>query len=230
MCLHCRQSDSTSCALLLPVPEPEHRSSSMTPEHELESEDDDAPEEVTFQSARVGAEENARLRREAANRDKALLKEKRKRKIELFKEQKKNKLLSDDILHTVSSLPDKQEQPSEHIDDEHDAGDGDQAYHVKNKAAKKLHPRKRLKHNYKVLHLNDCSTIGIQQRKAKAFIRNKLYGKSIHRTTANEFLSVSRKKSLIKKPAAQFTDNTWADEEKKRAAKFKLVWASNQKL
>ncbi|XP_075069194.1 U3 small nucleolar RNA-associated protein NOL7 [Mixophyes fleayi] len=201
----------------------------MTPEHELESEEDEAPEEVTFQSARVSADESARMKREAASRDKALLKEKRKRKIELFKDQKKKKLLSDDLLQTVSSLPDKQEQPSE-LHDETSKGGGDEESGVKNKRTEKLLPRKRLEKKYKVLYLKDCDTIDLQQRKAKAFIKKKLYGESIKRTTANEFLSVSRKKGSNKQPAAQFTDNTWGDEEKKKAEKFKLLWASKKKL
>ncbi|PIO28893.1 hypothetical protein AB205_0063780, partial [Aquarana catesbeiana] len=39
----------------------------MTPE--LESENDEAPEEVTFQNARSQAEQNARTRREVAGRN-----------------------------------------------------------------------------------------------------------------------------------------------------------------
>ncbi|XP_069816272.1 U3 small nucleolar RNA-associated protein NOL7 isoform X2 [Dendropsophus ebraccatus] len=89
----------------------------MTPEHELESEDDEAPEEVTFQSAKTRAQENARARREAAIREKALLKEKRKRKEELFKEQKKKKLLPDDILQSISAHPEKREEPSKQHED-----------------------------------------------------------------------------------------------------------------
>ncbi|XP_075684534.1 U3 small nucleolar RNA-associated protein NOL7 [Rhinoderma darwinii] len=199
----------------------------MTPENELESEEDEAPEEVTFQSAKSSAEESARARREAANREKALLKEKRKRKEELFKEQKKSKLLPDAILQSISSLPDKREESSEQLEDQNKTGNGG---HVKKTYAKKLLPRKRLQNNYKVTTLEEYSARDLLQERAKSFIKRKLYGKTKNRTTANDFLSISRKRGSIKKPAAQFTDNSWGEENKQRAAKFNLIWADRQKL
>ncbi|CAI9552655.1 unnamed protein product [Staurois parvus] len=203
----------------------------MTPEHELESEDDDAaPEEVTFQSAKSRAEESARLRREVASREKALLKEKRKRKQELFSEQKKNKLLSDDILQTVTALSEKQGEPSEPTDETKGKGNAEKKHSGKHKHAKKLRPRKRLQNKYAVVHLNDQNTVDLQQQKAKQFLQNILYGKNKNRTTANEFFSISRKKGANKMPAVQFTVNSWGKEEKKKAAKFNLQWRNRKKL
>ncbi|XP_040288927.1 nucleolar protein 7 [Bufo bufo] len=198
----------------------------MTPEHELESEEDEAPEEVTFQSAKSRAEESARARREAANREKALLKEKRKRKEELFKEQKKKKLLPDDILQSISSLPDEREEPSEQPEGQSKTGNEG---HIKKRSAKKLRPRKRLQTNYEVVQLETYSSKDLLQQRAKSFIHKKLYGKTKNRTTANEFLSISRKRGFIKEPAVQFTVDSWGKEEKPKAAQFNLRWVNRKK-
>ncbi|XP_077348343.1 U3 small nucleolar RNA-associated protein NOL7 [Lithobates pipiens] len=196
----------------------------MTPE--LDSENDEAPEEVTFQNARSQAEQNARTRREVAGREKTLLKEKRKRKQELFSEQKKKKLLSDDILQTVTALPEKPDGPSESTDETK----GKEKERGKNKHAKKLRPRKSLQNNYKVVHLNDQNAIDLQQQKAKQFIQSTLYEKNKNRTTANEFLSISRKTGAIKMPAVKFMDNSWGEKEKQKATKFNLQWRNRKKL
>ncbi|KAM4029662.1 U3 small nucleolar RNA-associated protein NOL7 [Anomaloglossus baeobatrachus] len=197
----------------------------MTPEHELESEEDEAPEEVTFQNARSRAEESARVRRQAANREKALLKEKRKRKEELFTEQKKKKLLPDDVLQSISSASDKREKTSNQLEDQNKTGN---EVCTQKKCAKELLPRKRLQDNYKVVQLEEYSARDLLQQRAKSFIQERLYGETMNRTTANEFLSVSRKRDVIKKPAVQFTDNNWGEDEKQRAAKFNLKWADKK--
>lgn len=199
----------------------------MTPEHELDSEEDEAPEEVTFQRAESQAKESARARREAANREKALLKEKRKRKEELFKEQKKKKLLPDDVLQSISSVPDKREEPSQPLEDQNKTG---KEGSLKKKYAKKVLPRKRLQHNYKVVRVEEYSANNLLQQKAKTFMHRKLYGKTKNRTTATELLSISAKRGAIKKPAVQFTDNSWGKEIKEKAEKFNLKWADTRKL
>ncbi|XP_073487184.1 U3 small nucleolar RNA-associated protein NOL7 [Aquarana catesbeiana] len=197
----------------------------MTPE--LESENDEAPEEVTFQNARSQAEQNARTRREVAGREKTLLKEKRKRKQELFSEQKKKKLLSDDILQTITALPEKPDEPSEPTDE---TKGKEKEHGGKTKHAKKLRPRKSLQNNYMVVHLNDQNAIDLQQQKAKQFLQSTLYGKNKNRTTANEFLSISRKTGANKMPAVKFMDNSWGEEEKQKATKFNLRWRNRKKL
>ncbi|XP_056377182.1 nucleolar protein 7 [Hyla sarda] len=199
----------------------------MTPEHELESEEDDAPEEVTFQSAKSQAQESARARREAVIREKALLKEKRKRKEELFKEQKKKKLLSDDILQSITSHPEKREEANKQHEEKKTKGNEGT---VGKKHVKKVLPRKRLQNNYQVVQLEEYSSRNLLQQRAKSFIRGKLYGKNKNRTTASEFLSLSRKTSFIKKPAVQFVDHAWDEEMKAKAEKFNLQWAHRKKL
>ncbi|XP_073534891.1 U3 small nucleolar RNA-associated protein NOL7 [Phyllobates terribilis] len=199
----------------------------MTPEHELESEEDEAPEEVTFHSAKSRAEESARVRREAASREKALLKEKRKRKEELFKEQKKKKLLPDDVLQSISSASEKREEPSKQLEGQNKTGNEGR---VKKKRTTELLPRKRLQDNYKVVQLEEYSERDLLQQRAKSFIQERLYGETMNRTTANEFLSISRKRDVIKRPAVKFADNNWGEEEKQRAAMFNLKWVDRKKL
>ncbi|XP_053570731.1 nucleolar protein 7 isoform X2 [Bombina bombina] len=199
----------------------------MKPEHELTSEgsDDEAPDEVTFKSAKTQAEENAREKRLAVKREKDLLKEKRKQKEELFKEQKKRKLLSEDILQTVSSLPEKTEKRNEEAPQaKGDEGD------VRCVKKKKLAPKTKLQDNYSVVRLKEYNLVSLQQETAKSFIQKKLYGKYKNRATANEFLSMKSKKGIVKKPAVQFTDSTWGKEEKQRANKFNLLWTNRKKL
>ncbi|KAG8571813.1 hypothetical protein GDO81_011789 [Engystomops pustulosus] len=198
----------------------------MTPEHELESEEDEAPEEVTFQSAKTQAGESARALREEAIREKALLKEKRKRKEELFKEQKKKKLLSDDILQSISSLPEKRDESSQ----QQNQKNKEDKSRVSKKRRKALLPRKRLKNNYKVARLEDYSSNNLLRDRAETFLKRKLFGNSKNRTTANEFLSISNKRSVVKKPAVLFTDNNWGKESKLKAAKLNLRWMNRKKL
>ncbi|XP_068090742.1 U3 small nucleolar RNA-associated protein NOL7 [Hyperolius riggenbachi] len=220
----CTQLSCGETCVVQPAP-------SMTPEHDMEdSEEEEAPEEVTFQHAKSRAAESARMRREAASREKALVKEKRKRKQELFSEQKKRKLLSDDILQTVSALPDKLEKSSEDSDDAKNKDLVEKELRDKDKHGKKLLPKKSLKDNYDVIHLRDQSSVDQQQQKAKQFLQKMMYGKSSNRTTPNEYLSVANKKGAKKSPAAHFTDNTWGQEEKKKAAKFNLQWTHRKKL
>ncbi|KAM4689327.1 U3 small nucleolar RNA-associated protein NOL7 [Discoglossus pictus] len=208
------------------------RGGSMKPEYELQSEedeDDEAPEEVTFQTAKSQAEESARTKRHAARREKELLKEKRKLKEELFKEQKKRKLLSEDILQTVTTRPEGEEKQTE--DTLQEKGDERKANSGRKRSLKKeLRPKARLQDNYNVVRLEDYKLLGLQQEKAKSFLQNKLYGRLKNRTTANEFLSIASKKGAVKKPAVQFTDSAWGKEEKTKAEKFNLKWAHREKL
>ncbi|KAM4705317.1 U3 small nucleolar RNA-associated protein NOL7 isoform 1-T1 [Rhinophrynus dorsalis] len=202
----------------------------MGPQHEHQSEDDEAPEEVTFQSAKSRAEENTKREQQAARREKAILKEKRKLREELFKEQKKRKLLSEDILQTITALPEKTDL-SKDQDTSQEKGNAVKKPRVRKRGAqKKLRPKIRLQDSYSAVRLEDYSLMNLQQQKAKSFIQNKLYGQSKNRTTANEFLSISSKKGVVKRPAVQFTDKTWGKKEKKKAERFNLMWRDRQKL
>ncbi|OCT76471.1 nucleolar protein 7 [Xenopus laevis] len=193
-----------------------------------DSEDEEAPEEVTFQSARNQAADTARKERQAAKREKDLLKEKRKLKQERFAEQKRKKLLDEDILQTVSALPEKQDEGECVAQDKGGALINQQK--KKKPRKRELKPKISLQENYKVVHLEDCRHKNLQQQKAKEFIQNALYGQVKNRTTANEFLSVASKKSAVKKPAFQFTDQSWGEAEKKKSEKFNLLWRDRKKL
>ncbi|KAJ4922693.1 hypothetical protein JOQ06_024378 [Pogonophryne albipinna] len=76
----------------------------------LESSDDEAPEEVTFEDSKAQALKSMKLALDTARRDKELLKEKRKKRQELFQEQKKRKLLPAAVLEEIDS---KKQKPSE---------------------------------------------------------------------------------------------------------------------
>ncbi|KAF3857797.1 hypothetical protein F7725_010998 [Dissostichus mawsoni] len=76
----------------------------------LESSDDEAPEEVTFEDSKAQALKSMKLALDTARRDKELLKEKRKKRQELFQEQKKRKLLPAAVLEQIDS---KKQKPSE---------------------------------------------------------------------------------------------------------------------
>ncbi|KAE8597975.1 hypothetical protein XENTR_v10016661 [Xenopus tropicalis] len=151
-----------------------------------DSEDEEAPEEVTFQSAKSQAVDTARKVRQAAKREKDLLKEKRKLKQELFTEQKKRKLLDEDILQTVSALPDKPYETSKDEDVAQDKGNALMNDQMKKKPQKReLKPKIRLQENYKVVHLEDYSHKNLQQQKAKEFVQHALYGRIKNRTTGS---------------------------------------------
>uniref|UniRef100_A0A8C5PWC7 Nucleolar protein 7 n=1 Tax=Leptobrachium leishanense TaxID=445787 RepID=A0A8C5PWC7_9ANUR len=203
----------------------------MSPEleHGSSSEDEDAPEELTFQHAKSRAEDSARRQQQEARREKALLKEKRRLNAERFKEQKKRKLLSEEILQNISAIP---EQPLV-LSDKKDAlkeGVGEPEHQTKKRCEKKLRPKKRLQDNYDVMRLADCNLQNKQEQKAKSFIRNTLYGRRKNRATANELLSLSIKRSIIKKPAVRFTDNNWAKDEKMKAERFMGTYRKRCKL
>uniref|UniRef100_A0A3B4WAN4 Nucleolar protein 7 n=1 Tax=Seriola lalandi dorsalis TaxID=1841481 RepID=A0A3B4WAN4_SERLL len=69
----------------------------------LESSDDEAPEEVTFEDSKAQALRSMKRALDTARREKELLKEKRRKRQELFQEQKKRKLLPDDLLEEIDS-------------------------------------------------------------------------------------------------------------------------------
>uniref|UniRef100_A0A3P8R4W2 U3 small nucleolar RNA-associated protein NOL7 C-terminal domain-containing protein n=1 Tax=Astatotilapia calliptera TaxID=8154 RepID=A0A3P8R4W2_ASTCA len=69
----------------------------------LESSDDEAPEEVTFEDSKAAALRSMKQALDTARREKQLLKEKRRKRQELFQEQKKRKLLSADVLEEIDS-------------------------------------------------------------------------------------------------------------------------------
>ncbi|KAF3698610.1 Nucleolar protein 7 Nucleolar protein of 27 kDa [Channa argus] len=79
----------------------------------LESSDDEAPEEVTFEDSKAQALRSMKQALDTARREKELLKEKRRKRQELFQEQKKRKLLPADVLEEINSASSKKQKQSE---------------------------------------------------------------------------------------------------------------------
>ncbi|XP_069769509.1 U3 small nucleolar RNA-associated protein NOL7 [Narcine bancroftii] len=184
--------------------------------------EDDAPDEVTFSSAREMAERNVKAALENARRDKALVKEKRKRKMELFRDQKKRKMIPNDILQEIASLPRMNAQapitskkgraPAFVQNLEQDSGLEEDVEEYRNI---------RWKGRYKAVRLKDYDKAKYQVRKAKAFIRNQLYG-TRNRTSVKEYYSYANKN--VHKAAMQFVDSSWGQRKKRAATKYCRSW------
>ncbi|CAB1446558.1 unnamed protein product [Pleuronectes platessa] len=84
----------------------------------LESSDDEAPEELTFEESKLAALRCLKEALDSARREKEVLKEKRRRRQELFQEQKKRKLLPADVLEEIDDSTSKKQKPSEHEGEE----------------------------------------------------------------------------------------------------------------
>ncbi|KAG5842099.1 hypothetical protein ANANG_G00174070 [Anguilla anguilla] len=208
-----------------------------------EEDDDEAPEEVTFEDSKAVALRSMREAIDTARREKELLKEKRRKRQELFQEQKKRKLLPDDILEEIDSTIPKKPKASKVQAEK--AGDGEEAsssgveesggsdtdgVEEKGEAKKKKRKRKRrsLKGNSSVMRLKDQSLSSKQQQSALDFIQSRLYGPGANRTTVNQLLSLQNKRALNKTAAVQFVDKQWGAEKKEEAEKFKKRWKNKQ--
>ncbi|XP_033010568.1 nucleolar protein 7 [Lacerta agilis] len=198
---------------------------------EEDEESGEAPEEVTFESARAAAEEAHRLAGERARREKATLKEKRRQKEELFKEQKKRKLLPENVLEELaSSTETSKNQPSAmqeqgqnvEYDSESENGQKD----IEEDSEEILATR--LQESYKAVQLKDQDLTNKQQQVAKGFLQKHLYGRGCHRTTENQYFSVINKTSDVKKAAIQFVNKSWGEMEKQKAKKFTKHWVSSK--
>ncbi|XP_032870303.1 nucleolar protein 7 [Amblyraja radiata] len=187
-----------------------------------DGDDDELPDEETFSSGR----ERAERRLESARREKALLKEKRKQKLELFREQKKRKLLPDDILEEIASIPKKIDQaPASRKKGrvlasvqkpEQDSGleeDTEECIDI------------RWKQSYRAVQLKDHGRKNQQVRKAKSFMKRRLYGRKSRRSTVNEYFSYENKRS--QKAAMQFVNSSWGTKKKQKADKYRKQWLQN---
>ncbi|KAK1879232.1 Nucleolar protein 7 [Dissostichus eleginoides] len=172
----------------------------------LESSDDEAPEEVTFEDSKAQALKSMKLALDTARRDKELLKEKRKKRQELFQEQKKRKLLPAAVLEQIDS---KKQKPSE--DEVRLKGS--------NPAGK-----------YTVQTVKHGASEASQRQKAEDFLQSRLYGAGSCRTTSNELLSLENKKGRNKSAAVTFVNKDWACSEKAKAEKLKKRWIHKQQI
>ncbi|XP_072139759.1 U3 small nucleolar RNA-associated protein NOL7 [Mobula birostris] len=186
-------------------------------------EEDDAPDEVAFSSAREKAERNVKAALESVRRDKVLLKEKRRRKMELFRQQKKHKMLPDAILQQIASIPGKKGQISDTSKRGHVGAPvqkPDQDSGLEEDAEECIDVRWRAR--CKAVQLKDHGRKVSQVNKAKAFIKNQLYGPNSGRTSVNEYFSFENKR--MQKAAMQFVDPKWQSSEKQKADKFRKLW------
>ncbi|MBN3324673.1 NOL7 protein, partial [Atractosteus spatula] len=201
-------------------------------------EDEEAPEEVTFEAAKAVAEQRVRDAIESVRRDKETLKQKRRERQELFKEQKKRKLLPEDVLEEIeSSVPGKpktsevQEQDESGEEGEEDIGpeDGESGQFEEEETEVEQNEQCRMKQNYKVQRVKDHSLAKAQQTSACDFITSRLYGSGSNRTTTNQLLSLQNKTAKNKRAAVQFIDKQWDSKEKGKAELFKKRWIHKQR-
>uniref|UniRef100_A0A096MH11 Nucleolar protein 7 n=1 Tax=Poecilia formosa TaxID=48698 RepID=A0A096MH11_POEFO len=178
----------------------------------LDSSDDEAPEEVTFEDSKARAVESLKLALDTARREKELLKEKRRKRQEFFQEQKKKKLLSADVLEEIDSVPSKKQKPAE------DEGLSSAAL-----------PRS-LKGSYTVSTATDRGQSDYQRQAAEDFIQSRLYGPGSCRSSNNEMLSLKNKTRADKSAAVQFVKKDWASKEKAKAEKMKRRWIHKQQI
>ncbi|CAJ1072959.1 hypothetical protein PFLUV_G00129020 [Xyrichtys novacula] len=194
---------------------------------EVESSDDEAPEEVTFEDSKSEALRSMKQALDRARREKELLKEKRRKRQELFQEQKKRKLLPVDVLEEIDSTPSNLFPLCE--EEEEEQQKGEEKPTKKKKSGKKAHSRN-LKGNYTVMTVKDQTLKTCQQRAAEDFIQSRLYGPGSCRTTNNEMLSLQNKKGANKSAAVQFVNKDWACKEKAKAEKQKKRWVHKQQV
>ncbi|KAG9355889.1 hypothetical protein JZ751_000733 [Albula glossodonta] len=208
-----------------------------------EDDDDEAPEEVTFEDSKATALRSMKQAIDSVRREKELLKEKRKKRQELFQEQKKRKLLPDDILEEIdSAVPKKpkvseveaekesgEEASSSVVEESEGSDDDDLVVEEKGKEKRRRrYKRRSLKGNCSVMRVQDQSLANKQQQSALKFIQSRLYGKGTNRTTASQLLSLENKRALNKTAAVQFVDKQWGLERKEKAKKFKKIWKTKQ--
>ncbi|XP_033960818.2 U3 small nucleolar RNA-associated protein NOL7 [Pseudochaenichthys georgianus] len=193
----------------------------------LESSDDEAPEEVTFEDSKAQALKSMKLALDTARRDKALLKEKRKKRQELFQEQKKRKLLPAAVLEEIAS---KKQKPSEdEAEDEQQEEGGEETKKTKKKSGKLANARN-LKGKYTVQTVKHGASEASQRQTAEDFLQSRLYGAGSCRTTSNELLSLENKKGRNKSAAVTFVNKDWACREKAKAEKLKKRWIHKQQI
>ncbi|XP_059199788.1 nucleolar protein 7 [Centropristis striata] len=198
----------------------------------LESSDDEAPEEVTFEDSKAAAFQSMKQALDTARREKELLKEKRRKRQELFQEQKKRKLLPADVLEEIDSVPSKKQKQSDEVEEEEqqeDDGEEDKTRKKRKRRGKQAHARN-LKGNYTVTTVKEGAAVSFQQQAAQDFLQSRLYGPGSCRTTSNELLSLQNKKGMNKSAAVQFVKKDWASKEKAKSEKLKKRWLHKQQI
>uniref|UniRef100_A0A8D0A0V8 Nucleolar protein 7 n=1 Tax=Sander lucioperca TaxID=283035 RepID=A0A8D0A0V8_SANLU len=197
----------------------------------LESSDDEAPEEVTFEDSKAEALRSMKQALDTARREKEQLKEKRRKRQELFQEQKKRKLLPADVLEEIDSAPSQtQKQCQEDAEEEEQEAEEDEQRKKKRKRSGKLAHARNLKGNYTVQTAKERESASFQQQAAEDFLQSRMYGPGSCRTTSNELLSLQNKTGRNKSAAVQFVKKDWACNEKAKAEKLKKRWVHKQQI
>ncbi|KAF7221899.1 U3 small nucleolar RNA-associated protein NOL7 isoform X1 [Nothobranchius furzeri] len=188
----------------------------------LESSDDEAPEEVTFEDSKAQALRSLKRALDSAKREKELLKEKRRKKQELFQEQKKRKLLPVEVLEEIDSPPSEKHKQSE---------DGAEEEAEDRTTSVKLPNVRIFKGNYTVRAATEqTAAAAFQRQAAEDFIQSRLYGPGSCRGTNNELLSIQNKNGGKKSAAVQFVKKGWACEKKAKAEKMNKRWIHKQQI
>ncbi|XP_078143694.1 U3 small nucleolar RNA-associated protein NOL7 isoform X1 [Centroberyx gerrardi] len=205
----------------------------------LDSSDDEAPEEVTFEDSKDSALRTMKQALERARREKELLKEKRRKRQELFQEQKKRRLLPADVLEEIGTAPSKKQKLSEDQDEEaggseeeeeeEGAGSDEEDDGREDKTGEMANVQN-LKGNYTVTTVKERPAASSQQQAAVDFLQSRLYGAGSGRTTSNELLSLDNKRGKNKSAAVQFVKKDWASKEKAKAEKLKKRWIHKQQI
>ncbi|XP_034744501.1 nucleolar protein 7 isoform X2 [Etheostoma cragini] len=196
----------------------------------LESSDDEAPEEVTFEDSKAEALRSMKQALDTARREKEQLKEKRRKRQELFQEQKKRKLLPADVLEEIDSAPSKiQKQCLEAEEEQQEAKEEEQRKKKRKRSGKLAHARN-LKGNYTVQTGKERGAASFQQQAAQDFLQSRMYGPGSCRTTSNELLSLQNKTGRNKSAAVQFVKKDWGCDQKAKAEKLKKRWVHKQQI
>ncbi|KAM4551531.1 U3 small nucleolar RNA-associated protein NOL7 [Odontesthes bonariensis] len=196
----------------------------------LESSDDEAPEEVTFEDSKVQALRSMKHALDTARRERELIKEKRRKRQELFQLQKKRKLLSADVLEEIDSTSSKKRKQSsdEAEEEKREEEDGAEEEEEEKKKSGKITHAKNLTGNYEVTTLKERGPACFQRQAAEAFLHSRLYGPGSCRTTSNELLSLQNKTGKNRSAAVQFVVKDWGSEEKAKAERLKKRWIHEQ--
>ncbi|NWR62336.1 NOL7 protein, partial [Bucorvus abyssinicus] len=177
-----------------------------------EDEADEAPEEVSFGTAREAAATERKLVGEAARRHRELLKEKRRRRQELFTEQKVRRPLQ--ARGGRAAIP-RPANPALSTPAEAEAAPRGRAAGAGRRAARTVRGEvgwvTKSTGNYTAVCLKEQSITGLHQQLARDFIKAQLYGPGTNRAQANDYFSLENKKNPVKKAAVQFVDKSWGE-------------------
>ncbi|XP_034039607.1 nucleolar protein 7 isoform X2 [Thalassophryne amazonica] len=221
-----KQCEKTTCS---PLKRPGNQKTANTFNLTLDSSDDEAPDEVTFQESRSQALGSLRQALDTAKREKELLKEKRRKRHELFQEQKRKKLLPAAVLQEIDGQPSQEQKPAEGEEMQRNKNKMEKLRKVKkSRKNKKITHVRHLRGNNRVLTLKAGLRESLQQQAAEDFIRSRLYGPGSCRTTNNELLSLQNKTGKNKSAAVQFVKKDWALEIKAQAEKLNRRWIHTQ--